>query len=152
MFSIWFMILHEDQLDYSKNYEFEVLTFPGNSISVHILLFSDYLHLIFSLPYDGFTNGDIWNIKARNYFWKSNKNIWMRISIFYYFVISTVLPDSNAAALFDDMNWSNILHAFGLDDDDHRDHFLPMMTYTGQFWLISLFFLSILYISRLSQL
>jgi len=55
----------------------------------------------------------------------------MRISIFYYFIISTVLPDSNAAALFDDMNWSNILHAFGLDEDDHRDHFLPMMTYTG---------------------
>ena len=58
----------------------------------------------------------------------------MRISIFYYFVISTVVPDSNAAALFDDMNWSNILHAFGLDDDDHHDHFLPMMTYTGKFY------------------
>ena len=87
----------------------------------------------------------------------------MRISILFYFVISSIICESrsvrndylwfwlrvffvalwitysrsNAAALFDDMNWDNILRAFGLDDNDPRDYFLPMMTYTG--WKISLY-------------
>ena len=48
-----------------------------------------------------------------------------------FVLIPTPNLRSNAAALFDDMNWDNILRAFGLDDNDPRDHFLPMMTYTG---------------------